>query len=85
MSVLVAFVSAQRGPREANALLRGFLRGAAGFASFSLLVAVLVVPAGPGLAFAFALLAAVAVQLVTSAARGARTHARLRSDALRRR
>jgi hypothetical protein len=65
MSVLAAFVLVQRGPRVANELLRGFLRGAPGFAVFSLLVSVLVVPAGPGLAFASALLAAVAVQLLT--------------------
>ena len=64
MSVLAAFVLAQGGQRAANELLRGFLRGAAGFAVFSLLVAVLVIPAGPGLAFALALLAAVAVQLL---------------------
>ena len=64
MSVLAAFVLAQGGRRAANELLRGFLRGAAGFAVFSLLVAVLVIPAGPALAFALALLAAVAVQLL---------------------
>jgi len=64
MSVLAAFVLAQSGPRAANELLRGFLRGAAGFAAFSLLVSVLVIPAGPGLAFTLALLAAVAVQLL---------------------
>jgi hypothetical protein len=64
MSVLAAFVLAQRGRRAANELLRGFLRGAAGFAVFALLVAVLVIPAGPALAFALALLAAVAVQLL---------------------
>jgi hypothetical protein len=65
MSVLAAFVLAQRGPRVSDELLRGFLRGAAGFAVFSLLVAVLVTPAGPGLAFALALLAAIGVQLLT--------------------
>ena len=64
MSVLAAFVLAQRGAQVSDELLRGFLRGAAGFATFSLLVAVLVVPAGPGLAFALGLLAAVAVQLL---------------------
>jgi hypothetical protein len=64
MSVLAAFVLAQRGPREANALLRGFLHGAPGFAVFSLLVALLVVAAGPVAAFALALLCAVAVQLL---------------------
>jgi hypothetical protein len=64
MSVLAAFVLAQRGPRVADELLRGFLRGAAGFAVFSLLVSVLVVQAGPGLAFALALLGAVCAQLL---------------------
>jgi hypothetical protein len=64
MSVLAAFVLAQRGPRSADELLRGFLRGAAGFATFSLLVALLVIPAGPGAAFTLAVLAAFAVQLI---------------------
>ena len=77
MGVLAAFVLAQRGPRVATELLRGFLRGAAGFATFALLVAILVVPAGPGLAFALALLAAVAVQqLVRSLGRALPARAR---------
>lgn len=74
MSVLAAFVLAQRGPSTSSELLRGFLRGAAGFATFSLLVALLVIPAGPGLAFAIAFAAAVAVQLL------ARSLARVLAD-----
>lgn len=65
MSVLAAFVFAQRGPRVCDELLRGFLGGAAGFAVFSLLVAVLVIPAGPALSFALALLGAIATQVIT--------------------
>jgi hypothetical protein len=77
MSVLAAFVLAQHGSRESNELLRGFLRGAAGFATFSLLVALLVIPAGPGVAFALALLGAFAVQLlVRSLARALPVRAR---------
>jgi hypothetical protein len=64
MSVLAAFVLAQDGPRGAHSLLRGFLRGAAGFACFFLVVAVLVIPAGTALAFVSALAAAVAAQLL---------------------
>jgi hypothetical protein len=64
MSVLAAFVLAQRGRGEAEELLRGFLRGAAGFATFELLVALLVVRVGPGAAFAFALLGALTMRLL---------------------
>jgi len=67
MSVLVAFVLAQEGRSGTNELLRGFLLGAAGFAVFCLLVAVLLVPVGPAGAFALALLGALAAQALTRA------------------
>jgi hypothetical protein len=63
-SVLAAFVLALEGPAPADALLRGFLRGAFGFASFCCLVAVLVQPLGAAAAFALALCGALAAQLV---------------------
>src|SRR4029077_7376664 len=62
-SVLAAFVLVQEGSLHANALLRGFLRGAFGFVAFCLLVAVLLVPAGTFVAFAVALCGALAAQL----------------------
>jgi hypothetical protein len=63
-SVLAAFVLAQDGPLHANALLRGFLRGAFGFALFCFLVAVLLLALGTFAAFALALLGALAAQLL---------------------
>ena len=64
MSVLAAFVLAQEGRSQANALLGGFLRGAFGFAAFCFLVAILTIPVGAPAAFALALCAAIAVQLL---------------------
>lgn len=66
-SVLAAFVLALEGPRQADALLRGFLRGAFGFATFCFLVAVLVRPLGVAAAFALALGGALALQLLARA------------------
>jgi hypothetical protein len=63
-SVLAAFVLALEGPAPADALLRGFLRGAFGFAAFCFLVAVLVMPLGVAPAFALALCGALAAQLL---------------------
>lgn len=63
-SVLAAFVLVQEGPMHANALLRGFLRGAFGFVAFCFLVSVLLVPAGTFVAFTVALCGAFAAQLV---------------------
>ncbi len=63
-SVLAAFVLVQEGPLHANALLRGFLRGAFGFVAFCFLVAVLLVPAGTFVAFTVALCGAFAAQLI---------------------
>jgi hypothetical protein len=63
-SVLAAFVLVQEGPLHANALLRGFLRGAFGFAAFCFLAAVLLRPAGTSAAFAIALCGALIAQLL---------------------
>ncbi len=63
-SVLAGFVLVQHGPVQVSELLRGFLRGAFGFAMFCFLVAILVVPLGAPAAFAIGLLGAVLVQLV---------------------
>jgi hypothetical protein len=63
-TVLAAFVLVLEGPAHANAFLRGFLRGAFGFAAFCFLVAVLLVPLGTGAAFSLALAAALLVQLL---------------------
>jgi hypothetical protein len=62
-SVLAAFVLVQEGPLHANALLRGFLRGAFGFVAFCFLIAVLLVPLGTFVAFTLALCGALAAQL----------------------
>jgi hypothetical protein len=63
-SVLAAFVLVQEGPQHASSLLRGFLRGAFGFAAFCFLVAILLRPTGTVLAFSLALCAALAAQLI---------------------
>jgi hypothetical protein len=78
-TVLAAFVLALEGPVPADALLRGFLRGAFGFVAFCLLVAVLVIPLGAAAAFALALLGALAAQLIARAVVSA--HARPRAGA----
>jgi hypothetical protein len=69
-SVLAAFTHAQHGPAALADLLRGMLAGMAGFVAFCALVAVLVVPAGVGPAFAAA--AATAVATAAAAGRSAR-------------
>jgi hypothetical protein len=63
-TVLAAFVLVLEGPAQADTFLRGFLRGAFGFAAFCFLVAVLVVPLGVAGAFSLALVAALAAQLI---------------------
>lgn len=63
-SVLAAFVLVQDGPLQANALLRGFLRGAFGFAVFCFLVAVLLLAVGTFGAFTLALAGALLAQLL---------------------
>jgi hypothetical protein len=62
-AVLAAFVLALEGPPYANALLRGFLRGAFGFTAFCFLVAVLLLPLGTVAAFVLALCGALAGQI----------------------
>jgi hypothetical protein len=69
-TVLAAFVLALEGPVPADALLRGFLRGAFGFVAFCFLVAVLVIPLGVAAAFALALVGALAAQLLARAILG---------------
>jgi hypothetical protein len=63
-AVLAAFVLALEGPPYANAVLRGFLRGAFGFTAFCFLVAVLLLPLGTFAAFVLALCGALAGQLL---------------------
>lgn len=74
-TVLAAFVLVLEGPAQADTFLRGFLRGAFGFAAFCFLVAVLVIPLGPLAAFLLALCAALGAQWI------ARAIARARGDA----
>jgi hypothetical protein len=64
-SVLAAFTHAQCGGAPAADLLRGMLRGMAGFVAFCALVALLAEPAGIAVAFAISTLAALAVQAAT--------------------
>jgi len=59
--VLLVFAHAQEGPPLAIRLLRGFLPAMWGFALFCLVVAVAMVPLGPGLAFLLALAVQTAV------------------------
>jgi hypothetical protein len=75
-TVLAAFVLVLEGPVQLDAFLRGFLRGAFGFATFCFLVAVLVIPLGALPAFLLALCGALVVQLLT------RAIAHLRRDAV---
>jgi hypothetical protein len=63
-TVLVTFVLVLEGPAQANAFLRGFLRGAFGFVAFCFLVAVLLVPLGAAGAFVLALCGALLAQLI---------------------
>jgi hypothetical protein len=62
-SVVAAFALAQRGSAETARLLRGVLAGLLGFASFCLLVSLLVVPLGTAAAFGIASAATVVIQL----------------------
>jgi hypothetical protein len=59
--VLLVFAHGQEGTPLAIRLLRGFLPGMWGFALFCLVVAVTMVPLGPGLAFPLALAALMVV------------------------
>ena len=70
-TVLAAFLLVLEGPAQADTFLRGFLRGAYGFAVFCFLVAVLVVPLGVAAAFALALCGALAAQLAARLLAGA--------------
>lgn len=63
-TVLAAFLLALEGPAQADTFLRGFLRGAFGFAVFCFLVSVLVIPLGAVAAFLLALCGALLVQLL---------------------
>jgi hypothetical protein len=62
-SVLAAFVLAHEGSPQATVLLRGFLRGEFGFATFCFLVAVLLRPLGTALGFTVAAAGAIMVQI----------------------
>lgn len=62
-SVVAAFALAQRGPAETARLVRGVLAGLLGFASFCLLVSLLVVPIGTAAAFGTASAATLVIQL----------------------
>jgi hypothetical protein len=64
-SLLAVFTHRQDGGGAATSLLRGAVAGMAGFVAFVEVVAVLIVPAGTGAAFAVATAAAVAVQALT--------------------
>lgn len=70
ISVVAAFVHAQRGPVETARTLAGALTGLVGFSMFCLLVAVLVRPIG-GVAFLLGVAATIAIQLLIVRARRA--------------
>jgi hypothetical protein len=80
-TVLAAFVLVLEGPAQADTFLRGFLRGAFGFAAFCFLAAVLVLPLGVAAAFAIALCGALATQLLVRLLAGARSAAHTVSPA----
>jgi hypothetical protein len=84
-TVLAAFLLVLEGPAHADTFLRGFLRGAYGFAAFCFLLSVLVLPLGVAAAFALALCGALAAQWAAreiARARDARVaQATLSSDA----
>jgi len=64
-SVLAAFGQHEHGPVAAIGVLQGLLMGLFSYASFMLALALLLVPAGIGLAFSAALVIAIAFQLVS--------------------
>lgn len=68
-SVLAVFTHAHGGAEQARVLLRNFLVGFYGFAAFCFTLAVVLGSIGVAAAFAIALVAALAVQAVTLAAR----------------
>jgi hypothetical protein len=72
VSVLVVFTHMQRGATEARVLIRGFLLGFYGFATFSLVLAATLRDVSTAMSFALALAAAALVQLVVSS-RASRT------------
>ncbi|HEX3910018.1 MAG TPA: hypothetical protein VHW67_04875 [Solirubrobacteraceae bacterium] len=63
-TVLAAFLLVLEGPAQVDAFLRGFLRGAYGFAAFCFLVAVLLIPLGAFGAFVLGLCGALLTQAV---------------------
>ena len=63
-AVLTVFAHVNDGPASAVAVLRGLLTGLYGFAAFFLVLGLLLVPAGPPVAFVCATLAVVATQAV---------------------
>jgi hypothetical protein len=63
VSVLTTFAHGLGGPSQARAVLRGLLLGLPGFATFFVVVALLVVPAGVVPAFGLALATAVALNV----------------------
>lgn len=62
-SVLAVFTHEHEGSQAVVELLRGMLAGMAGFVGFCAVIAVLIVPAGPILAFACASTTAIALQV----------------------
>jgi len=65
-SVLAVFTHRDHGPEAAAALLRGMLSGMGGFVAFCLLVALLIEPAGPLVAFIAATAGAITAQLAAA-------------------
>ncbi len=64
-SLLAVFTHRQAGGPAATSLLRGSVAGMAGFVAFVEVIAILIVPAGAGIAFAAATTAAILVQALT--------------------
>ena len=63
-AVLAVFAHVNDGPASAVAVLRGLMTGLYGFAAFFLVLGLLLVPAGPLVAFACATLAVIATQSI---------------------
>lgn len=64
-TILAAFAHHQSGPGAAIKVLRGLMMGIFSYASFFFVLAVLLVPAGIGIAFAIALLTVITMQAVS--------------------
>jgi hypothetical protein len=71
-SVVAGFTLALRGHPATVLLLLGVLRGLVGFATFCFLVAILVLPTGPAVAFPTALGAALVLQTMIRWTRASR-------------